>query len=274
MNLLPNIPHNKGRGLGPPKWLYTWLRVFSMNQYAVLSDIHGNIWALEAVLADASQRGLQQCINLGDTAYGPLEPQATVDCLMKLSLFSIQGNQDRMLVEKSGVSVSPTLEYVLKALTPKRRKWLASQPATLGVGEEIFLCHGTPHSDETSLLEKLSPEGSTLKETSLIRAQLASASQAVILCGHSHIPRIVHLPNGQMIVNPGSVGLPAYSDDSPIVHKMENGSPYARYAILSKTAAGWMVEQIALPYEWRKAAKKARQHGRNDWAEWLESGRA
>ena len=53
-----------------------------MDQFAVLYDIHANIWALEAVLADIAKRGPSQLINLGDTLYGPLEPQATATCLM------------------------------------------------------------------------------------------------------------------------------------------------------------------------------------------------
>jgi predicted phosphodiesterase len=246
-----------------------------LNQYAVLSDIHANIWALEAILVDASKRGVHQIINLGDTVYGPLEPQATADCLMKLSIFSIQGNQDRILVEKSDLSGSPILnEYVLKALNPQSLEWLASQPATSVVGGDAFLCHGTPHSDETYLLENMSQEGGFLKEPSLIQAQLTSVNQSVILCGHSHIPRTIQLFDGHLIVNPGSVGLPAYSDDVPVVHKMENGSPHARYAVLSKTETSWTIEHVAVPYEWRKAAEKARQQGQNDWADWLESGRA
>lgn len=245
-----------------------------MDRYAVLSDIHGNIWALEAVLADAGKRGLQRIINLGDTVYGPLEPQATADRLMKLSLFSIRGNQDRALAGKSGFSASPTLEYVLKVLTPQSREWVASQPGTFVVGTDFFLCHGTPRSDETYLLENMSPEGGFLQESSFIRAQLAQVNQRVVLCGHSHVPRTVQLADGHLIVNPGSVGLPAYSDERPVAHTMENGSPHARYAVLSEAAEGWNVEQIAIPYEWKKAAEKARRQGRNDWAEWLESGRA
>ena len=243
-----------------------------MNQYAVISDIHGNIWALEAVLADASRRGVQHIVNLGDTLYGPLEPQATADCLMKLSLVSIQGNEDRLLAA-SPASASPTLQYVLRALARPSLEWLASQPATC-VKEELFLCHGTPHSDETYPLEGMSRQGGFLNEPLFIRAQLASVNQAVVLCGHSHISRAVHLPDGRLIVNPGSVGLPAYTDDKPVAHKMESGSPHARYAILTRAEMGWLVEEIILPYDWKKAADRARQNGRDDWAVWLESGRA
>jgi len=115
-----------------------------MDQYAVLSDIHANIWALEAVLTDIARRGLDQIINLGNTLFGPLEPQATAECLMKVPLVSIQGNQDRQLLEQPFSPVSPTLAYVLKDLTSRSLGWLAAQPATRFVADGLFLCHGTP----------------------------------------------------------------------------------------------------------------------------------
>ena len=106
------------------------------------------------------------------------------------------------------------------------------------------------------------------------KLELAAVHQSMILCGHSHIPRIVQLLAGRLIVNPSSVGLPAYSDDLPVAHKMENGYPYARYAIISITATGWTVDQIEVPYDWNKAARQARRLGQDEWAAWLETGRA
>jgi diadenosine tetraphosphatase ApaH/serine/threonine PP2A family protein phosphatase len=120
----------------------------------------------------------------------------------------------------------------------------------------------------------MTPTGGFLQEPAAIQAQLTEVHQAMVLCGHSHIPRILQLPDGPLVVNPGSVGLPAYSDDLPIAHKMETGSPHARYAVIAKTVTGWTVEQIAVPYDWDKAAGKARQLGQDAWAGWLETGRA
>jgi len=245
-----------------------------MDQYAVLSDIHANIWALEAVLADIARRGLDQIINLGDTLYGPLEPQATAECLMKVPLVSIQGNQDRQLLQQPISSVSPIPAYVLKDLSSRSLEWLAAQPTTRSVAGNIFLCHGTPLSDHVYLLETMTPAGGLLQETAAIQAQLTEVHQAVLLCGHSHIPRTLQLPAGPLIVNPGSVGLPAYSDNLPVAHKMETGSPHARYAVIAKTVAGWSIEQIVVPYDWNKAARKGRRLGQDAWAGWLETGRA
>ena len=244
-----------------------------MDQYAVMSDIHGNIWALEAVLEDIGRRRLKHIINLGDTVYGPLEPQATAERLMALPLIGISGNEDRLLFEKPAPPAAITVERVMKRLARESVDWLAAQPAAAVAGKELFLCHGTPASDETYLLEHASPRGGSLNDSEFIRAQLASVAQRVVLCGHSHIPRAVQLSDGRLIVNPGSVGLQAYTDDGPAPHKMECGSPHARYAVLSKIGDQWSIEEVCLPYSWKKAADAARRNGRNDWAVWLERGR-
>ena len=76
------------------------------------------------------------------------------------------------------------------------------------------------------------------------------------------------------VVNPGSVGLPAYCYDSPRSHAMEAGSPHARYAIVDLDDARCRVEQIAVPYDWETAARTAATNGRHDWATWLRTGRA
>ena len=95
------------------------------------------------------------------------------------------------------------------------------------------------------------------------------------LCGHSHLPRTVELPDGRLIINPGSVGLPAYSDTVAVLpHAMETGSPHARYAVIERADAGWRVEHVAVPYDWEAASLAAASNGRTDWAEWLRTGRA
>ncbi len=193
---------------------------------------------------------------------------------MQLPIVSILGNQDRILLEKPVPPVSPSLAYVLNDLAPSSLDWLAAQPYTRLVARELFLCHGTPNSDQTYLLESMTPSGGFLQEPTSIQAQLGSLEQPVVLCGHSHIPRILQLPAGPLVINPGSVGLPAYSDYLPVAHKMETGSPHARYALVSKTVVGWTVEQIAVPYDWYKAAQKARSLGQVEWAAWLGTGRA
>jgi hypothetical protein len=94
------------------------------------------------------------------------------------------------------------------------------------------------------------------------------------LCGHSHLPRVQAISRGRLVVNPGSVGLQAYETDYPCVHVIENGSPHLRYAICEQAGDRWNVWQRAVAYEHDKAAATARRNGRDDWARWLETGRA
>ncbi|HQO21195.1 MAG TPA: metallophosphoesterase family protein [Acidobacteriota bacterium] len=234
-----------------------------MNRYAVISDIHGNILALQAVLRDIERRGIVNIINLGDSVHGPLEPEATALLLMDLHAINIRGNQDRDIPEGTA-----------KALSRQSIEWLESLPATGSVGEDIFLCHGTPRADDEYLLEKIENGKGVLKDEADIIPLLAGIKQKVILCGHSHIPRVICLKEGRLVVNPGSVGLPAYQDETPVPHMMETGSPHARCAILEKDGMEWKAELIAVPYDFETAARKARANGREDWERWLMEGRA
>ncbi len=93
--------------------------------------------------------------------------------------------------------------------------------------------------DETYLLEEVSAAGVFLRDAQPLAACVAEVAQPIILCGHSHLPRKVLLPDGKLIVNPGSVGLPAYTATAPYPHAMESGSPHAKYVILSKETDGW-----------------------------------
>jgi diadenosine tetraphosphatase ApaH/serine/threonine PP2A family protein phosphatase len=95
----------------------------------------------------------------------------------------------------------------------------------------------------------------------------------VILCGHTHIPHVVVIEDGPLIVNPGSVGLPAYDDTRPYPHKVETGSPHARYAMLTQADGAWQAELLCVDYDWEQAARDAEANGRPDWARALRTGR-
>jgi putative phosphoesterase len=213
---------------------------------AVLSDIHGNRWALEAVLRDIERRGVRDIVNLGDSLYGPLDPEGTSKILLELDLPAVRGNEDRLCPEFP---------------------WLATLPKTLEM-DGLFLCHGTPLRDDEYLLHEVRESG--VFPRSDLAGLTASIRQATVLCGHDHIPGFVVLADGKRIVNPGSVGLPAYTDDLPHPHAMETGSPHARYGIVTEQE----VERIEVDYDWDAAADRALENSRPDWARWLKTGRA
>lgn len=244
-------------------------------KFAILSDIHGNLWALSAVLEDAKRRGITQFINLGDVLYGPLKPLETYELLKSIDAVTIQGNEDRDVYEfdSNQDQTHPTLTYMLKELGEEPVEWLRSLPKTTVIAEEIFACHGIPTSDLVYLLEDISSGLPIVKDEAAILRDLEGVSHPVILCGHSHIARVVQISSAQLILNPGSVGVPAYDDDAPNYHAMQNYSPLASYAVLEKQNEAWQVELLKIPYEVHLAVEQAQRQGREDWAYWIETGR-
>jgi predicted phosphodiesterase len=243
---------------------------------AILADIHANIWALEAVLKHAKSLGIEQFVNLGDSLYGPLKPHATYERLMQENvLISIQGNQDRLIFEASerDLAFIPTLSYVIRDLGEEPIHWLSTLPRTAVLGDDIFLCHGTPGSDTLYLLEDVMDGLPEVRSEAAIRELLQGVRQPVVLCAHTHIPRVVELASGQLVVNPGSIGVPAYDDVDPVRYRMQTFSPHACYSILEKDGRGWNVSLERVAYDHQAAAEYARMRGRDDWAQGIATGR-
>lgn len=241
---------------------------------AAISDIHGNLAALDAVLDDIARRGVDRVVNLGDILSGPLDPPGTADRLIALDLPTIRGNHERQLLTLERAAMGASDAYAAPLLTAGHRAWLAALPATLRLGPDILLCHGTPGSDLDYYLDHVDPSGARPATADEIDARTGPETAALILCGHTHVARSHRRPHGQLIVNPGSVGLPAYDDDRPWPHVMESGTPHARYAIAERNADGrWSADLIAVDYDWDRAARTAEARGRADWAVALRTGR-
>ena len=252
---------------------------------AAISDIHGNLPALDAVLADIAAQGIDKIVNLGDILSGPLWAAATADRLMALNLPTIAGNHERQLLTHSRERMSASDRHTADELLPHHHEWIASLPATLQLSDEVFCCHGTPGSDLVYFLETPVPgfggvgsgangvRAATLAEASERAGNaMSGVANALILCGHTHVPRALQLADGRLVVNPGSVGLPGFDDDHVHPHIIENGAPHARYALLELTAAGWNVSLRAVAYDWETAAQRAEREGRPDWAGALRTG--
>ncbi len=247
---------------------------------AVLSDIHGNLPALLAVRADMARRGVDQVINCGDILSGPLWPRETGDELMALDWPTIAGNHERQLLACARRPGGPSDQFAFEHSTPAQRTWLAALPGTLQPAPGVFVCHGLPGDDREYLLETVEPACSRLATGAEVLQRLEGtpgAQASLLLCGHSHLPRVVQV-GPTLCVNPGSVGLPAYDDDHIAFHIHQTGSPHARYALCERVdtgaGAGWTVAQIAVAYDWHAASARAAHNGARDWARWLATGRA
>src|SRR3982750_4326374 len=126
---------------------------------AAISDIHGNIAALDAVLADAAARQVDQIVNLGDICSGGLFPRETADRLMPLDLPTISGNHERQLFDRAPERMGLSDRHAADTLRPEQLAWLAALPKTLWLRDDVLLVHGTPHCDLTYFLETVTAEG-------------------------------------------------------------------------------------------------------------------
>lgn len=240
---------------------------------ALLSDIHGNLLALEAVVADARRRGVDRIVNLGDILSGPLRPLETAQYLMAEGWPTIAGNHERQVLaitaEKPG---GRSDRFARERLGEPELAWLRSLPKTLRLTDEVFLCHGTPRSDIEYFLDTQDGARMRMATAAEQAERLGEERAAVVCCGHTHLPRAMRGERGQWLVNPGSVGLQAWDDDHPIHYVAENGSPDARYAVIERTPQGWRIESISVPYDHEAAARMAAASGFDDWARWLRTG--
>jgi predicted phosphodiesterase len=189
----------------------------SPEKLILISDIHSNLPALEAVLADISRRGLSSapvCF-LGDAVnMGPF-PAETVEALISMKpAFRVLGNHDRYVSRDPGLAALERYfrcregadhnAWTAAALDESSKAWLGEAPLQLSFsfgGAEFSSFHASKESDEVPF--KLSEE------------------PANVLCGHVHSPFVVAMGSGRLAVNPGSVGSPL------------DGNPAASYALLS-----------------------------------------
>lgn len=249
---------------------------------AFVSDIHGNLPALEAVIAEIDRAQVDAVINLGDIASGPLWPRETLDRLIALDWPTIAGNHERQVLTLPPQRMGASDAFAAATITAPQHDWLAALAPTRCFSDAVWCCHGTPDSDLHYLLETVTPSFQRGIDPGLRPASAAELRQRLgdwasgpelVLCGHSHVQRVQQCAGGPLVLNPGSVGLPAYDDAHPLPHVVECGSPHARWALADRGAAGWSLQLRATAYDFEAAARRAEHHGRGDWVDALRSGR-
>ena len=242
-------------------------------RFAVVSDIHGNLPALDAVLRDIKRHGVDGTVNLGDSLSGPLLPRETAQFLMAQDWVHLAGNHERQIRFPGERGRSASDAHAFSQLGTRELEWIAGLEHRQPLGAEVLLCHGSPRSDIEYFLETVEPGLVRLARPEEIDLRLGEENAALVLCGHTHVARAVRASRGTLIVNPGSVGLQAYNDDQPHRHVIEAGSPDARYAIVEYGLDGWMAALHSVPYDPRPMAQLALRNDRPDWAFALLSGR-
>ena len=220
---------------------------------AVLADVHGNLPALEAVLAEVDRVDVDRIVLLGDIAAGPM-PGGTLDRLAELGdrAVWVHGNGERDLVNAfdGTIPAGPAADTVARGaplLEKRHRDLIADLPLTVsldvdGLGPTLF-CHATPRRDDEVVLVD-----SPLERW---RAALQGVQEQLVVCGHTHMP-FDRLVLGRRVVNPGSVGM-AY------------GPPGAYWAVLGPT-----VQLMRTRYDARSAAERIAASGHPNAADWAE----
>jgi len=180
-----------------------------MKKVAAIYDIHGNLTALEAVLAEIRKEHVDCVVVGGDVAWGP-DPTGVVDLLMHLpwDVRFVRGNTDREVAGRYGVAQglegqdAKINEWCADQLNGDQLEFLRTLPdnQTLrvdGLGPVLFV-HGSPRSD-TEAIRRSTPD-------SEITPMLAGVSENIVVCGHTHI-QFDRAVGTKRVVNPGSVGL-------------------------------------------------------------------
>ncbi|MFD0330772.1 metallophosphoesterase family protein [Streptacidiphilus monticola] len=199
--------HGPADGEGPPR------RYGPVSRVAVLSDIHGNVPALRAVLAEPEVRAAELVVLCGDLTWGP-EPQQTYELLAGLGdrAVGVRGNADRYAAEIAAGVREPAAEresWIPARHSQEAAAFLARLPFSLvvdvdGLGPVRF-CHGSPRSDH----ELVTPGTPASRFAELA----AAVAESTIVTGHTHL-QFDRVVAGKRSVNPGSVGLPFHEGRS------------------------------------------------------------
>lgn len=199
---------------------------------ALISDIHGNLVALHAVLDALEAQFVEKIVCLGDVAiFGP-QPRETLQCLRLLACPIVMGNTDAWALRptvhpirnENSVRFNDIEFWGAMQLTREDRAFIRTFPSTitldLGGGATLLCYHGSPRSFDEGI-------GATTPDTT-VEAMLAGFQARVMAGGHTHTP-MVRRHQGRLLVNPGSVGLP-YTVGAD---GRSRNPPWAEYMVLT-----------------------------------------
>ena len=232
---------------------------------AIISDMHGNCVALDAVLADLHGTSVDQVVCLGDAIQGGPQPAQVVQRLRELGCPVVMGNADAWLLtgEDSGREPIPPerlakmnviREWSLAQLGPDDRAFVAAFRPTvtlaLGDGHSLLAFHGSPGSFDDVILP------STPEEE--FQRLLGSFSTNILTGGHTHMQQIRRIGQN-FFFNPGSVGF-AYSHNQS--SSGFHADPWAEYAVLSADAGQVRLEFRRLPFDVAGLIRVYRRSGR------------
>jgi|HubBroStandDraft_5_1064220.scaffolds.fasta_scaffold00015_33 predicted phosphodiesterase len=214
----------------------------TVTRIAVLSDIHGNLLALDACLADlTSQGGAEAIVIAGDLCLDGPKPKKVLQRLEEIGAACVRGNTDRYIAddelpEKFTPAETAQIAWTRRELGERWRSWLKVLPFALRIGEDdnqLLIVHANPKTDD----EHLWPDA----DESVLRRLVGDEGATAIAFGHLHLP-YVRVWHGKLLVNVASVGLP------------KDGDPRACYAIFTERTGGWQVKHRRVPFDTKRVA--------------------
>jgi putative phosphoesterase len=209
---------------------------------AILSDIHGNLTALDACLADLElQGGADAIVVAGDLCLGGPKPKKVLQRLEEIGATCIRGNSDRYLCDGSTdgalePATAGQIAWTRREIGERWLSWLGDLPFALRIGEDdnqLLVVHANPKSDD----EHIWPDA----DDATLQRLIGPESAAAIAFGHLHIP-YARIWRGKLLVNVSSAGLP------------KDGDPRAGYAIFTERESGWQVKHRRVPFDVKKVA--------------------
>lgn len=223
-------------------------------RYLVLTDIHANLEALDACIADARTRGFDRALVLGDLVGYGADPNAVVERVVALDpLAIVRGNHDKVacgLEQAEGFNAvaKSAAFWTFDVMTPEHRAWLAALPeGPILVDDLVEICHGSPFDEDAYIFDELDA----------VRA-LKVSQRPLCLFGHTHYPvsfelsadtfdstgpsasaesQLVLRNGSKYLVNPGAVGQP------------RDGDPRAAYAIVDVAERQVTMMRVNYPLE-------------------------
>lgn len=222
---------------------------------AVLSDIHANWQALEAVIEDLKTKGCEKILCLGDLAMAGPQPRMVIDYIRKQNNWIvIQGNTDKLIADFSPETIEvvkskfPVMAHALADdvyfLEDDKKEYLRNLPPQKELeieGVKVLMVHGSPRKNN----ENIMPEMPLLE----VEKMLEGTTADLILCGHTHIPCGYQTSKRQTLVNVGSVGRPMTIE------------PKACYVLANFENGGFSIEHRFVDYDRETAASIMKMRG-------------
>ena len=234
---------------------------------AVISDIHSNIYALEAVLVDIKTRNIDMIVCTGDLVGYGTRPNEVIDTIRKEKILTLMGNYDDAIGNfkivcgcdykdpKDAEKAALSMQFTGENTSDENKEYLRNLPKEIAFTfneKTIRFVHGS-----TRLINEYLKENS--KEAEEVMNEIADD---ILVCGHTHIPYFKQYGD-KLIVNAGSVGKP------------KTNSPHANYVIIDMKSEV-EVEIIEVPYDFEKIAKEIEENEilPNDFARLIREGSA